>query len=184
MQRTRLWQLGIPTYYNLAAFWPTVRSKDNFGNCRYKSLYTSPCLCPWCWNNCSCMMSFFIASESIPAGQTSELSERQEADPVLQVDDYCQRGSLPVPYVLCRFPDDIQQLLDAGDPALARNSFYRRKLRKSISEDMAKYTLWVDLQTTVLTVSIRITDRIWNLLLWHMLLYLHGFLKYCMSRPL
>ena len=50
-------------------------------------------------------------------------------------------GYLPVPYVLCKFPDDIQRLLDAKDPALSLQPSYRKRIRKAICEDIAKYTL-------------------------------------------
>lgn len=49
--------------------------------------------------------------------------------------------SIPMLYVLCRMPPDVQRLLSAADPALATDPMYRRKLRKAISEDMAKYTM-------------------------------------------
>jgi hypothetical protein len=48
---------------------------------------------------------------------------------------------IPFPYVLCRFPDDIQRLLDSADPALATDTTYRKKLRKALAEDVSKYTL-------------------------------------------
>ena len=51
--------------------------------------------------------------------------------------------AVPMPYVLCRFPADVQRLLDARDPALVNNPMYRRKVRKSLSEGMAKYTMYV-----------------------------------------
>jgi hypothetical protein len=48
---------------------------------------------------------------------------------------------IPVPYVLCKFPADIQLLLDSGDKALAMHSSYRNKIRKAVCDDMAQYTL-------------------------------------------
>ena len=52
---------------------------------------------------------------------------------------------VPVPYTLCHFPADIQRLLDKADPAMATDPMYRRKLRKALSEDIAKYTMYVNL---------------------------------------
>jgi hypothetical protein len=49
--------------------------------------------------------------------------------------------SICVPYVLCRFPSDIQCLLDAGYPALAFDFGYRRRIRKALCDDLAQYTL-------------------------------------------
>lgn len=48
---------------------------------------------------------------------------------------------IPSPYMLCKFPDDVQRLLDAGDVALANEPRYRKLIRKAICEDMAKITL-------------------------------------------
>lgn len=54
---------------------------------------------------------------------------------------YGEGRPLPVPYMLCRFPDDVQRLLDAADPALATNYTYRNKIRKVLCDDIAQYTL-------------------------------------------
>jgi hypothetical protein len=48
---------------------------------------------------------------------------------------------IPSPYGLCKFPDDVQRLLDAGDAALATEPWYRKLIREAICEDMWKYTL-------------------------------------------
>lgn len=58
-----------------------------------------------------------------------------------EVEERNEGGYLPVPYVLCKFPADIQCLLDAKDSALALQPSYRKRIRKAICEDIAKYTL-------------------------------------------
>jgi len=53
----------------------------------------------------------------------------------------CEGRPIPTPYVLCQFPADIQQLLDASDPSLASEVNYRKRIRKALCDDMAQYTL-------------------------------------------
>jgi len=86
-----------------------------------------------------CLYSFLVlAPERSTAGESSPHPRQEELECNLVGD-----GAVPVPYILGIFPADIQRLLDAGDTALSSNTFYRRKLRKCIAEDLAKYTLYV-----------------------------------------
>ena len=85
-----------------------------------------------------------VAPLSNTATETSQPQTVQQAA-VAELDDaphpQAEDRPIPVPYLLCRFPPDVQRLLNAVDPALVTDPMYRRKLRKAISEDMAKYTM-------------------------------------------
>lgn len=83
-----------------------------------------------------------VWSQSGPLTSTvTAASSAEHEDDDVSIDSYQEGRPVPVPYVLCRFPDDIQRLLDAADPALATDSTYRNKIRKAICADMAQYTL-------------------------------------------
>lgn len=79
------------------------------------------------------------------SNDTSFLSEELETDDGDNAEGSAigEGKAIPFPYVLCRFPGDIQRLLDSGEPALATDSLYRRKIRKTLAKDMTKYTLRV-----------------------------------------
>ena len=99
----------------------------------YRVQYSTNICFTVCWFAASCESS----EESVVASCSSSVASASVQ--VCENEDE-ERGEgryLPVLYVLCKFPDDIQRLLDA----LSLQSSYQKRIRKAICEDIAKYTL-------------------------------------------
>ena len=81
------------------------------------------------------------------SNDTSFLSEELETDDGDNAEGSAigEGKAIPFPYVLCRFPGDIQQLLDSGEGALDTDYLYWLKIRKALAEHMAKHTVSIQL---------------------------------------
>lgn len=89
-------------------------------------------------------VSATLSSSSNSTGSAVPVdSEMNSDEPVAGGSGFPEGRPLPSPYILCKFPEDVQRLLDAGDVALATQPEYRKKLRKALCEDMARYALLV-----------------------------------------